>query len=89
MVRYELIAFFVSKDLHIIVESVSVEMIPLPKNKNYNDFQGIMTHELGHSLGLAHSDNPDSVMYFPYHSAQYQMTPTKCDIDAVMKLYPK
>jgi predicted Zn-dependent protease len=59
------------------------------KNKNYDDFQGIMTHELGHLLGLAHSDNPDSIMYFPYRSAQYQMTPTKYDIDAVIKLYPK
>jgi len=23
----------------------------------------IMTHELGHSLGLGHSDNPDKIMY--------------------------
>jgi len=28
-----------------------------------NTVEEIMTHELGHSLGFAHSDNPDRIMY--------------------------
>ena len=31
----------------------------------------IMTHELGHSLGLYHSDNPDSIMYPTVPSTSY------------------
>ena len=28
-----------------------------------NTVQEIMTHELGHSLGFGHSNNPDKIMY--------------------------
>ena len=31
----------------------------------------IMTHELGHSLGLRHSDNPDSIMYPTIKESNY------------------
>lgn len=50
--------------------------------------QGIITHELGHILGLDHSDQPTSIMYSPYHSAKYQETLRLDDIIAASNLYP-
>lgn len=35
---------------------------PAAIGRNQYDFQAIVTHELGHALGLGHSPNPDSVM---------------------------
>lgn len=53
-----------------------------------SDLQGIMTHELGHAMGLAHSDDPESIMYIPYHSTEYQKTLREDDINAARALYP-
>ena len=55
---------------------------------DYSDLQGIMTHELGHAMGLAHSDDSESIMYVPYHSTQYQKTLREDDINAARALYP-
>jgi len=54
----------------------------------YSDLQGIITHELGHAIGLDHSDNPESIMYVPYHSTEYQKTLREDDINAARALYP-
>ncbi|MFB5645315.1 MAG: matrixin family metalloprotease, partial [Nitrosopumilaceae archaeon] len=50
-----------------------------------NTLQTIARHEMGHALGLAHSSDPDDLMYstittaFPYIST--------CDANAISKLY--
>jgi hypothetical protein len=65
-----------------------------PYNKKYypsvKSWKGLITHELGHVLGIAHSDISESVMFAnPYHGTVYMETLRADDIDAVTTLYPK
>ncbi|MCV0372656.1 MAG: matrixin family metalloprotease [Nitrosarchaeum sp.] len=54
-------------------------------NLSLNELETITRHELGHAFGLAHSDNPDDLMYptiktnFPYINP--------CNIQAITELY--
>jgi len=48
------------------------------------DLYSVALHELGHSLGLGHSDNPEAVMY-PYYKVQ--TTLSDLDKTAVLTLY--
>lgn len=52
------------------------------------DFEGIMTHELGHALGLDHSNVPASVMFAsPYHSTDYMASLRGDDAEGCAALY--
>ncbi|GAB6042162.1 matrixin family metalloprotease [Endothiovibrio diazotrophicus] len=51
--------------------------------------QGLVTHEMGHLLGIDHSDVAESVMFAnPYNSAEYMRTLRTDDLDALALLYP-
>lgn len=56
--------------------------------QNLTQLEGLYTHELGHVLGVSHSDQPASVMYAnPYNSLEYQRTLRDDDIAACVSLY--
>lgn len=48
------------------------------------DLFSVVLHELGHALGLGHSDNPNAVMY-PYYRRVTQLNTE--DIEAIRELY--
>lgn len=53
------------------------------------DLQSILTHELGHALGLSHSADPTATMYATYdRGATSLRTLTPDDVDAVCEAYP-
>ncbi len=57
--------------------------------QNLAQLQGLITHEIGHLLGIGHSNISNSIMYAnPYHSYLYQQTLRDDDIAAVQSLYP-
>lgn len=52
------------------------------------NFLYVATHELGHSLGLSHSSDPDAVMYPTYskeESKNFKLS--QDDINGIQKLY--
>ena len=49
------------------------------------DFYAVVLHELGHALGLGHSNNPLDVMY-PFY--RHNVTFSQNDINAIQALYP-
>jgi hypothetical protein len=61
----------------------------LDEEENWNigkdiDLLSVVLHELGHALGLGHSDVPGAVMY-PYYRISTELTPE--DVSAIQSLY--
>jgi hypothetical protein len=53
------------------------------------DLQAVLTHEVGHFIGIAHSPEPTAVMYATYTPGSItQRTLHPDDIDAVCSVYP-
>lgn len=61
----------------------SAEKVP-----NATELQTIAVHEIGHLLGLSHSDQPRSIMFSnPYHSEKYLIQPKGDDFSVCTLLY--
>jgi hypothetical protein len=67
-----------SADHHLIVDGT-------PSDGDYL-LESVLTHEAGHFLGLAHSTDPDAIMYAHYHATSAQLT--QDDIDGICAIYP-
>jgi hypothetical protein len=52
------------------------------------DLVSILTHEVGHFLGIGHSDVPEAVMYWQYGTGSIRRRLDKDDIEAICTIYP-
>lgn len=75
-------------DIEVNAANNTVTITDNPAKIEY-DLQAILTHEVGHFIGIAHSAESSAVMfasYSPGSTAQRKLTPD--DIDAVCAIYP-
>lgn len=75
-------------DIEVNTANNTVTITDDPRKVQY-DLQAILTHEVGHFIGIAHSPLPDAVMYASYNpgsTTQRELTPD--DVEAVCNIYP-
>lgn len=75
-------------DIEVNAANNTVTISDDPRKVQY-DLQAILTHEVGHFIGVAHSSDSSAVMfasYSPGSVAQRQLTPD--DVKAVCAIYP-
>ena len=52
------------------------------------NLESVSVHEIGHALGLLHSDVSDSIMYPYYTQPSGPVTLHQDDVDGINALYP-
>lgn len=75
-------------DIEVNAANNTVTISNDPKIIDY-DLQAVLTHEVGHFIGIAHSPDPSAVMfasYAPGSISQRVLTPD--DVGAVCEIYP-
>jgi hypothetical protein len=77
-------------DADIEVNTANNFMTTTDKRRDIDyDLQAILTHEVGHFIGIAHSAEPSAVMYASYSPGSVsQRTLTPDDVQAVCAVYP-
>lgn len=77
----------VDADMEINTAEMTISLAPQPPANAY-DFQSIVTHEVGHFLGLAHSVETSATMYARYSPGQVSIRNLSSDdIAAVCEVY--
>lgn len=66
--------------------STSYTIVTNPNSSQY-DMQTIMTHEIGHALGLGHSDDTSAVMKPTFGGGEKLRTINSDDIDGIKEIY--
>lgn len=61
----------------------------LSPTQNEFDSQSVCLHELGHALGLTHSENVESMMFYGLKNSQLRREPAPEDIAKIMTIYGK
>jgi len=75
-------------DIEVNTANNTVTITDDPRKIQY-DLQAILTHEVGHFIGIAHSPLPDAVMYASYNpGSTSQRKLTDDDIQAICDVYP-
>ena len=75
-------------DIEVNAANNTLTITDVPTKIEY-DLQAILTHEVGHFIGIAHSPDPAAVMYASYPPgsiSQRELTPD--DVGAVCEIYP-
>ena len=55
--------------------------------KRFVNFESILMHEIGHAIGLRHSENKKSIMYARPHATKARKTLHREDIKKIKQLY--
>lgn len=55
-------------------------------NGGENDLQGVLTHEAGHFLGMAHTSDPEATMFSVYHDGMADLS--EDDVIGICAAYP-
>jgi hypothetical protein len=75
-------------DIEVNAANNTVTISDDPRKIEY-DLQAILTHEVGHFIGIAHSPDPSAVMYASYAPGSIsQRVLTPDDVGAVCEIYP-
>jgi hypothetical protein len=76
-------------DIEVNTANNTVTITDDPAKVEY-DLQAILTHEVGHFIGIAHSPDPSAVMFASYSPGSVaQRTLTPDDVKAVCEIYPQ
>lgn len=67
-----------------IIGTPTIFLVPSRIN-GFIRYRAVVEHEMGHSLGLNHSDNPKDLMYF--QETDYNLELTKNDLKYFCKIY--
>jgi MYXO-CTERM domain-containing protein len=75
-------------DADIQFNGVDYNWTTNPRSWGDVDAQSIVTHEIGHLLGLNHSSDPSATMYFSYQGGTSGRTLAADDVSGVCFIYP-